>query len=97
MKELFVNSLFRSFRARRNCRCAAWSLLNAFLYINIVLLCLHVLALCLAEKKSVRVCFTFKINGDLLRGFPTVLENLQRLDLSLFPKELERYKACCSG
>ena len=49
------------------------------------------------RKKSVRVCFTFKINGDLLRGFPTVLENLQRLDLSLFPKELERYKACCSG
>ena len=49
------------------------------------------------KKNSVRVSLTFKINGDLLRVFPTVLENLQRLDLSLFPKELERYKACCSG
>ena len=43
------------------------------------------------------VVIIFKINGDLLRVLPTVLENLQRLDLSLFPKELERYKACCSG
>ena len=49
------------------------------------------------KKNSVRVRFTFKINGDLLRVFPTVLENLQRLDLSLFPKEFERYKARCSG
>ena len=55
---VFVDS---QFRARKICRCAARSLLSAFLYIKIVLVCLHVLVLCeyliLADKKLARELF----------------------------------------
>ena len=57
-------------------------LLNALLYINIVLVCLHALVRS-GRKKWCESRFTFKVNSDLLWCvFLTILENLQRLDLS---------------
>ena len=68
-----------------------WSLLNAFFYINKVLVfCMFRLSVnrywVLAKKKWRESCFTFKINSDLPCVFPAILENRQRLELSLFPK-----------